>query len=235
MNNPRHNDAVLRNQALKTPYNAVVLSGIEGAKQRLNSTSLVVKLEALVSALKYDEEGLKLVHQFIAQETDASMKWIYSNWLWLQAKEVTRVELTNSITCLKYISQELMELIFAAMIADSSDSKVMPTQTLLNEIENTHSTNDSYINLPIKYQELADLYCLQIKQGQYKHENYKIAMIAYTEAIAYSQNPFRYPNILNKGRNARSFELRNKYHHPNSYRTIVMPNYSSCISHSYLQ
>ncbi|BDA73597.1 hypothetical protein RIVM261_038590 [Rivularia sp. IAM M-261] len=66
MDKPRPGDAVLgNNQTPNTPFNALVLGGIKGAKQRLTSNSFAVKLEGLCSALKYNEQGLILVHEFI--------------------------------------------------------------------------------------------------------------------------------------------------------------------------
>lgn len=197
MDKPRPGDAVLgNNQAPNTPFNALVLGGIEGASNRLKSTILAVKLEALVSALKYGKEGLKLVHMFVNQEMDPSVKWIVSNWLWLKAPLVEGI--INQISCLKHISQELMELVLATMIADSSDTKVMPSQTILEEINKLHSKEASHKSLALGYNKLGDLYCVAIGKEVLHSQNLKVVIAAYIEAIAYDKDLPQLSNILKK-------------------------------------
>lgn len=224
MDKPRPNDLVLgNNQAPNTPCNAVVLGGILGAKQRLNSTSLSVKLEALISALQYNDEGIKLVHEFIAHETDASIKWVASNWVWLHASEASRAKLINHITCLKYISFELMELVLLTIISDSSSSKVMPTKDILEEIDKVHEFQTKPKSLgrhqksapimtgrlsnkphspslaaSVGYQELGDLYSAQNEEEQLNSTQLRIIIIAYQEAIKYNKNLLQSSDMLNK-------------------------------------
>ncbi|BAZ11907.1 pentapeptide repeat protein [Calothrix sp. NIES-4071] len=116
MYKPKPDDAVLGDsQVPNTPYNAVVLGGIEGIKHRLRNTSLMIKLEALSNALEHNEEGLKLIYEFLQEETDHSMKWVVSNWLRQKATGATRVKLTNYISCLEHIPYELIELCLPTM------------------------------------------------------------------------------------------------------------------------
>jgi tetratricopeptide (TPR) repeat protein len=200
MDKPRPDDAVLGNNAPNTPCNALVLGGIEGAKQRLNSTLLAVKLEALCSALKYDEEGLYLTQQFLQKETDVTIKWVASNWVWLHASDAARVQLINYITCLKHISKELMSAILATMVTDITDSSVAPVQAILEEIEELYIKEASPKNvaLAVAYQKLGDLYYWRVQQDKLSKQLPKVALIAYTEAITYDKDTPTLADILNK-------------------------------------
>jgi tetratricopeptide (TPR) repeat protein len=225
MDKPRPGDAVLgNNQAPNTPNNAVVLGGIAGAKQRLNSTSYAVKLEALCSALKYDEEGLHLIQQFIQKETDVTVKWVASNWVWLHASDAARAQLINYITCLKHISKELMSSVMATMVTDITDSSVAPVQIILEEIEELHIKEASHksltvgykalvsigteliskkaspknVALAVAYQKLGDLYYWRAQQDKLSKQLPKVVLIAYTEAITYDKDSPTLADILNK-------------------------------------
>lgn len=66
MSEPQPYDAVLGDgQVPNTPLDAVVLSGIEGIKHRLDTSPLLIRLEALTNAFEYNEKGVKLILQFL--------------------------------------------------------------------------------------------------------------------------------------------------------------------------
>lgn len=185
MHEPKHDDAVLgKNQVPNTPYNALVLGKIEGAIQQLRNLTLAVKLKTLLNALEYDEQGSTLVEKFIIQEKNASIKWIYINWIWFHASVVARVKLANQ-TCLKHIDSELMELVLLTMLADITDTITAPVQEILEEINKLHAIKGSYNSLAVKYKNLGDLYCMGIKQGKFSSEKCKIAIIAQQKAITF--------------------------------------------------
>lgn len=116
MSKPKPDDAVLGNsQVPNTPYNAVVLGGVEGIKYRLRNSSLIIKLEALSNALEDNEEGLKQIYEFLFLETNQTMKWVVSNWLRQKASGATRTKLTKYISCLENIPYELIELSLPTM------------------------------------------------------------------------------------------------------------------------
>jgi hypothetical protein len=60
--NPHKSDAVLGGQN-PAPINAVVLGGLAGAKQRLESQSLVAKLQALQDTVRYGTDGVDILLQ----------------------------------------------------------------------------------------------------------------------------------------------------------------------------
>lgn len=116
MYKPKPDDAVLgNNQVPNTPYNAVVLGGVEGIKHRLRNSSLMIKLEGLSSALENNEEGLKLIYEFLAQESNPTIKWVVLNWLRQKASGATRVKLTKYISYLEHIPYELISLSLPTM------------------------------------------------------------------------------------------------------------------------
>jgi hypothetical protein len=67
--NPRNADAVLGGQN-PPPVNAVILGGVAGAKQRLASASIAVKLEILKDAVRYGNDGGNLVLQALTDPVD---------------------------------------------------------------------------------------------------------------------------------------------------------------------
>lgn len=67
--NPNNSDAVLGGQN-PAPINAVILGGLDGAKQRLESESLAAKLQALKDGLKYGTDGINLALQALSDPTD---------------------------------------------------------------------------------------------------------------------------------------------------------------------
>lgn len=188
MDEPKPYDAVLgNNQVPNTPYNAVVLGGIEGASSQLNSTLLPTKLKVLANCLNSKEEGLKIICKFINQETDTVLKWIYANWVWIKAPQTARVKLINHISCLKHISHELMELVLETMIIDSSGSLRGPVQAILEEINELHRQQSQPKNLAIGYQKLGGLYFSRFNTAQYKHASSKIVKIVSQKVMAYKQ------------------------------------------------
>jgi hypothetical protein len=62
---PNNSDAVLGGQN-PAPINAVVLGGLAGAKQRLESQSLVAKLQALQDTVQYGTDGVDILLQALA-------------------------------------------------------------------------------------------------------------------------------------------------------------------------
>jgi hypothetical protein len=188
MHEPKPYDAVLgNNQVPNAPYNAAVLGGIEVTSSRLNSTSLPIKLEALINCLNYEEEGVKIVRKFINQETDTVLKWIYSNWVWLKAPNYVRVKLINHISCLKHISNELMELVLETMVIDSSGSLRAPVQKMLEEINELHRQQTQPQNLAIGYQNLGNIYISRFYNVPYNHIISKIMTIISQKVMIYKQ------------------------------------------------
>lgn len=68
-NQPRKFDAVLGGQA-PPPVEGVVLGGIEGVKNRLQSTSVEVQVAALSDALNYGEPGIDLIIETLYKSSD---------------------------------------------------------------------------------------------------------------------------------------------------------------------
>ncbi len=80
-NQPGEFDAVLGGEAQKPNY-AVVLGGIEGVKNRLNSEDYEVRIAALEDALKYGDEGVNL----IIKALDEPSEEIHKRAIWLLRK-----------------------------------------------------------------------------------------------------------------------------------------------------
>lgn len=77
---PRPDDVVKGDQN-PPPNSGAVLGGLEGVKRCLASVSDEVRIAALKEALKYGEEGLKLVVQIVKSET-GSVQWAAYDLLW---------------------------------------------------------------------------------------------------------------------------------------------------------
>jgi hypothetical protein len=60
--NPRESDAILGGQT-PPPVTGAILGGLAGAKQRLESETLVARLSALTDAFQYGEQGIELTLQ----------------------------------------------------------------------------------------------------------------------------------------------------------------------------
>jgi hypothetical protein len=67
--NPRNSDAVLGGQN-PAPINAAILGGLAGAKQRLESESLVTKLQALKDTIQYGSDGINLALQALCDPNE---------------------------------------------------------------------------------------------------------------------------------------------------------------------
>lgn len=61
---PKEYDAVLGGNNLP-PVDGVVLGGIEGVKSRLSSSDFEARLAAVTEALKYGDDGIELVINFL--------------------------------------------------------------------------------------------------------------------------------------------------------------------------
>jgi tetratricopeptide (TPR) repeat protein len=197
MDKPKPYDAVIGNsQTPNTPYNALVLGGIEGAKQRLNTGSLPVKLEALISIFKYGKDGLGIIHKFFRNETDPLVKWFALNWLWQKAPETVRIDSARHITCLKNVNPKLVSVTLTLMVNNVNSNWVVQIKSLLNKIENSHKISSNYLS--IRYKELGDLYYLIIGQGLLSDDIFKAAIATYQELIKYNKDSYLLPDILTK-------------------------------------
>jgi hypothetical protein len=67
--NPRNSDAILGGQT-PPPVTGAILGGLAGAKQRLESETLVARLSALTDAVQYGEQGIDLAIQALNDPTD---------------------------------------------------------------------------------------------------------------------------------------------------------------------
>jgi hypothetical protein len=116
MYEPKPDDAVLGNsQVPNTPINALVLGGIEGIKQRIRNSSLIIKLEALSKVLKDNKEGLKQIYEFLLFQTDPTMTWVIAHWLRQKASGAVRESLTRYIYSLENIPYDLIKLSLTTM------------------------------------------------------------------------------------------------------------------------
>ncbi len=90
---PRPDDVVKSGKSdQKPPPSGAVLGGLEGVKRDLPSISDEVRIAALKEALKYGEEGLKLVAQIVKTET-GSVQWAAYDLLWERASRRTKQDL----------------------------------------------------------------------------------------------------------------------------------------------
>lgn len=154
MYKPKPDDAVLGNSQPNTPYNALVLGGVEGIKHRLRNSSLMIKLEALSNALKDNEEGLKQIYEFLFLETDPTMKWVVSNWLRHKASGATRAKLTKYISCLEQIPYDLIQLSLTTMdsviTAKASQEVGMSATDTAKVLKNTYAQGAKVIEQILK-------------------------------------------------------------------------------------
>ncbi|WP_310485846.1 hypothetical protein [Chamaesiphon sp. VAR_48_metabat_403] len=67
--NPQESDAVLGGQN-PPPINAAILGGLAGAKQRLESESIVAKIQALKDTIQYGTDGINLALEALADPND---------------------------------------------------------------------------------------------------------------------------------------------------------------------
>lgn len=90
---PRPDDVVKIDKSdRKPPPSGAVLGELEGVKRDLASISDEVRIAALKEALKYGEEGLKLVAQIVKTET-GPMQWAAYDLLWERASRRTKQDL----------------------------------------------------------------------------------------------------------------------------------------------
>jgi hypothetical protein len=73
--NPHESDAVLGGQNT-APVNAAILGGLAGAKQRLESESIVAKIKALKDAIQYGTDGVNLALQALADPNDDIKRFV---------------------------------------------------------------------------------------------------------------------------------------------------------------
>ncbi|MFM7408627.1 MAG: tetratricopeptide repeat protein [Cuspidothrix sp.] len=106
---------------------------------------------------------------------------------------VSPISHKQSFPSLSHINQELKSLINATLSIDHSGK----TQEILAEIEELHIQEARGEDLAIAYQNLGNLYRLQIEQGDVTLENLMIAILAYQEAVSHDENSPQLPDILN--------------------------------------
>ena len=75
-NSPQDFDAVLGGQ-VPPPVDGIVLGGIEGAKTRLSSLDIKIRVSALSSAINYGDAGLDLVIQALQNESKQLQRAAY--------------------------------------------------------------------------------------------------------------------------------------------------------------
>ena len=90
---PRPDDAVLGGQSL-TPADAVVLGGLEGAKQRFGTGDIEVKQTSLDQTLQYGDKGFYFVAAVSEQELPDEVKSYAKR---LQVLEILRVSDSKSL------------------------------------------------------------------------------------------------------------------------------------------
>jgi hypothetical protein len=87
-NSPQDFDAVLGGQA-PPPVDGIVLGGIEGAKVRLSSSDIKVRVSALSSVINYGDAGLEVVIQALQDESKQLQRAAY--WL-LRGRDSEKVK-----------------------------------------------------------------------------------------------------------------------------------------------
>ncbi|MBE9234147.1 tetratricopeptide repeat protein [Cuspidothrix issatschenkoi LEGE 03284] len=99
----------------------------------------------------------------------------------------------QSFPSLSHINQELESLVNATLNIDDSGQ----TQEILAEIEQLHIQQAKGEDLAIAYQNLGNLYRLQIEQGDVTLENLMIAILSYQEAVSHDESSPQLPDIFN--------------------------------------
>ncbi len=108
----------------------------------------------------------------------------------VQSPPITTNEIFPSLS---HINQELQRLVQGTLTTDDSGQ----IQQILGEIEQLHIQEASGEDLAIAYQNLGNLYRLQIEEGQPTPENLMIAILAYQEAVSHDDSSPQLPDILN--------------------------------------
>jgi formylglycine-generating enzyme required for sulfatase activity len=100
---PRPDDAVLGGQS-QAPFDAAVLGGIGGVKQKLASDNESLKKEGVLQALNYGEKGIEALFGILEGEKSLEIQWLAHQTLEKLGDPGIKAKLKNYFPCYEYES-----------------------------------------------------------------------------------------------------------------------------------